>query len=206
MVVRIITSEQGYPRKHTGRLKAKLLFSALGLPLVLWLGYRYIRSFDQPQAVLVLGGSTSALERERFTAEFARQHPDLPIWISSGGLGNYDNYVRRLFVKAGIDSNRLRFDEKAVDTVTNFTTMADELKDKGVNSIYLVTSDYHMRRARIVGEIVLGSRGIVVKPISVPSHKSPEPIEKSVRDGARAILWVMTGRTGSTLSRFFQPR
>ena len=206
MVVRIITSEQGYPQKQTGRFKAKLLFSALGLPLVLWLGYRYIRSFDQPQAVLVLGGSTSALERERFTAEFARQHPDLPIWISSGGLGNYDNYVRRLFVKAGIDSNRLRFDEKAVDTVTNFTTLADELKDKGVNSIYLITSDYHMRRARIIGEIVLGSRGIVVKPISVPSHKAPEPIEKSVRDGARAILWVMTGRTGSTLNRFFQPR
>ena len=42
---------------------------------------------------------------------------------------------------------------------------------------------------------MFGSRGILLKPISVPSESPPEPIEKSVRDGARAILWLTTGRT-----------
>jgi hypothetical protein len=56
-----------------------------------------------------------------------------------------------------------------------------------------------MRRARVIGEIVFGSRGIAVKPVEIPTGRSPEPIEKAIRDGARAILWVTTGYTGATL-------
>ncbi len=173
----------------------------LVLPIVLWLGYKEIKSqFEQPQAMLVLGGSTSALEREKFAAEFARQYPDLPIWVSGGSP---KGYTEQVFAKAGIDTSRLNLDYRAVDTVTNFTTLVDELKARGIKSVYLITSDYHMRRSRIIGEIVLGSRGIEFKPVSVPSERSPEPIEKAIRDGARAVLWVATGRTGSTLIQKF---
>ena len=59
-----------------------------------------------------------------------------------------------------------------------------------------------MLRARIIGEIIFGSRGIIVKPISVPSDSPPESIRKSLRDGARAILWLTTGHTGATITRF----
>ena len=89
-----------------------------------------------------------------------------------------------------------------MDTVTNFTTLADEFRAQGIKSLYLITSDDHMRRARVIGEIVLGSRGISFRSVSVPSGRSPEPMFKAVRDGARAILWVMTGRTGSTLKAY----
>jgi uncharacterized SAM-binding protein YcdF (DUF218 family) len=65
----------------------------------------------------------------------------------------------------------------------------------------LITSDDHMMRARIVGEIVLGSRGISFKAIPVPSGRSPEPIEKVIRDGARAILWLTTGYTGANFGK-----
>jgi uncharacterized SAM-binding protein YcdF (DUF218 family) len=207
MVFKVYPNQQDYttPKKTRSRI-GKLCLAALTAPIILWWGYKQIRSFDRPQAVLVLGGSTSALEREKFTAKFVLEHPDLPIWISSGGPGNYNNYVRRLFTKAGIDSNRLHFDERAIDTVTNFTTLVDELKAKGITSVYLITSDYHMRRASVIGEIVLGSRGIVFKSVSVPTKQTPEPLEKSIRDGARAILWVTTGRTGSSLSRYVHTR
>jgi uncharacterized SAM-binding protein YcdF (DUF218 family) len=168
--------------------------------MMLWWGYKEIKSyFEQPQAVLVLGGSTSALERERFAAQFALQYPDLPIWVSGGSPNQ--KYTERVFAKAGIDRSRLHLDYQAVDTVTNFTTLVDELQDRGIKSVYLITSDYHMRRAQIIGEIVLGSRGIDFQPVSVPSERSPEPIEKAIRDGARAVLWVATGHTGSTLSK-----
>lgn len=189
-------------RKGRRRLKLLMLIS----PVLLWLGYKQIRSFEQPEAVLMLGGSTSALEREKFTADFVSQHPNLHIWISSGGPGNYNNYVERVFTKVGITSDRLHFDDRAVDTVTNFTTLVDELKARGITSVYLVTSDYHMRRAQVIAEIVLGSRGIVFKPVVVPSGRTPEPMEKAIRDGARAILWVVTGNTGSNFSRFFSRR
>jgi uncharacterized SAM-binding protein YcdF (DUF218 family) len=90
--------------------------------------------------------------------------------------------------KPGIERNRLHLDRRAVDTVTNFTTLVDELQAQGIDSVYLITSDDHMRRARVIGEIVFGSRGIVIKPLAVPSRRKPEPIEKSLRDGARAIF------------------
>jgi len=45
----------------------------------------------------------------------------------------------------------------------------------------------------------LGSRGIEFKPVSVPTERSPEPIEKVIRDGARAVL--CNGHTGSTLTK-----
>ncbi len=172
----------------------------LALPLLLLWGYKDIESqFVQPQAVLVLGGSTTKLEREKFTADFARKHPNLPIWISGGSP---PTVTKQVFVKAGINTKRLHLDYEANNTVENFTTIVDDLKSRGVKSVYLITSDYHMRRARVVGEIVLGSRGIDFKPVPVPSEHSPEPIAKSIRDGVRAILWVATGYTGTNQAKY----
>ncbi|BAY27790.1 hypothetical protein NIES2100_76160 [Calothrix sp. NIES-2100] len=165
------------------------------VPLLMWWGYKEIKSqIVQPQAVLVLGGSTKNLEREKFTANFAKRHPNLPIWISGGSP---PRSTQKVFAKAGVDPDRLHLDYEAVDTVTNFTTLVDDLQAHGIQSVYLITSDFHMRRACVIGEIVLGSRGIKFKAVSVPSPKTSEPIEKTFRDGARAILWVATGYTGA---------
>ena len=144
--------------------------------------------------MLVLGGSTSRLERERFAAQFARQHPNLPIWISGGSP---EFATQRVFAKAGVDTRRLHLDYQAVDTVTNFTTLVDKLRANNIKSVYLITADYHMRRASVIGEIILGSRGIEFKSVAVPSQRSPEPIQKTIRDGARALLWVTMGYTGA---------
>lgn len=170
-----------------------LLLPVLGVSLLS--GYKQVENYfvQQPEAILILGG---AEERELFAAKFAQQHPELPIWVSSGSP---EWYTKRVFSKAGINRSRLHMDRQAVDTVTNFTSMVDKLQAQGIDSVYLITSDYHMRRGRIIGEIVFGSRGIGLKPVAVPSGKSPEPIEKAIRDGARAILWVTTGHTGATL-------
>ncbi|MEA5569632.1 YdcF family protein [Calothrix sp. UHCC 0171] len=163
--------------------------------MLLW-GYKEIQSqLVKPQAILVLGGSTTRLEREKFTANFAKQHPNIPIWISGGSP---KAPTRKEFSKRGVDLKRLHLDYDAVDTVTNFTTVVDELEARKIKKVYLITSDFHMRRATVIGEIVLGSRGIALKPVPVPSNdKSPEPIGKALRDGARAVLWLTTGYTGA---------
>jgi uncharacterized SAM-binding protein YcdF (DUF218 family) len=144
---------------------------------------------SSPEALLVLGGHE---ERERYAAQLAQQHPDLPIWISSGSP---QAYAQKIFHNAGVESDRLHFDYRASDTVTNFTTLVDELKAQGIDSIYLITSENHMQRAKVIGDIVLRSRGINFQAISVPSKNPPEPIEKTVRDGARAFFWLVTGLT-----------
>lgn len=164
------------------------------LALSLWCGYKQIESyFAKPEAIFVLGGEE---ERELFAAKFAQTHPGLPIWVSSGSP---QWYAKRVFAKAGIEPNRIHLDYQAEDTVTNFTTLVDKLQAQGIDCVYLITSEDHMRRARVIGEIVFGSRGIVVKPVEFPTGRAPEPIEKTLRDGARAILWVTTGYTGATL-------
>lgn len=163
--------------------------------LLLGIAYKWLTGvFQQPQAVLVLGGS---LDREVFAAEFAKEHPNLPIWVSSGSNPEYSEWV---FSDAGVAADRLHLDYRAVDTVTNFTTLVNEFKSRGINSIYLITSDYHMRRASVIGEIVLGSQGIDFKPVAVASERSPESLNKAIRDGARAVLWVTTGQTGDGLA------
>jgi uncharacterized SAM-binding protein YcdF (DUF218 family) len=196
MFLKIVSSRQ--KSQISRRLNGKL--RVLGLPalaIALWFGYKQLESYlSQPKAIFVLGGHE---ERERFAAKLAAQHPNLPIWVSSGSPKSYS---QRIFKKAGIQRDRLHLDYRAIDTVTNFTTLADELKAQGIDSVYLVTSENHMGRARLIGAIVFGSRGIVIKPVSVPCHAPPEPLEKSLRDGARAILWLVTGYTGESLIRF----
>ncbi|MEO1348318.1 MAG: YdcF family protein [Cyanobacteria bacterium J06635_15] len=160
--------------------------------LALWWGQGQILSyFDQPEVVLVLGGAT---EREKFAAQFAKAHPEVDIWVSSGANPEYAEMV---FAQANIDRDRVRLDYEAVDTVTNFTTLVADLKRQNVDCIYLMTSDYHMRRAKIIGQIVLGSQGIRFKPIPVPTDRESENWVKGIRDGLRSVVWVLTGHTGS---------
>jgi len=173
------------------------MLAGLVLLLLLGMGYRQVESFlHKPQAVLVLGGSP---DREKYAATFAQEHPDLPIWVSSGSPQEYTEWV---FTEAGIPQERLHLDYQAVDTVTNFTSLVEQFRAKGITSLYVITSDYHMARASVIGEIVLGSRGIDFKTVAVPSQRSPEPLNKVLRDGARAVLWVTTGSTGSGFAQY----
>ncbi|HEY9908128.1 MAG TPA: YdcF family protein [Thermosynechococcaceae cyanobacterium] len=182
--------------RPTRHYRVRSLLCLLLLLPIGWVGYREVRSyFERPQALLVLGGAT---ERENFAAEFARQHPHLPIWISGG---SNPEYTQSVFADAGIDPKRIHIDRAAVDTVTNFTTLVDQLRAQGIDSVYLITSDYHMRRAQVIGEIVFGSRDIYLKPVAVPSDQEAESVLKVLRDGARAVLWVTTGHTGASANQ-----
>ncbi len=175
--------------------KVLIAVSPLLLPLA-WIGYREVENIGlQPQVILVLGGEE---ERELFGAKFAKQHPNLPVWISGGAPKDYTN---RVFKKAGIAAENLHLDYQAIDTLTNFTTLVDRFESQGVTSVYLVTADNHIQRARVIGELVFGSRGIKVKPVTFTSNKPTEPIQKTIRDGIRSILWVGTGYSGSMGSK-----
>ncbi|MEO0769795.1 MAG: YdcF family protein [Cyanobacteria bacterium J06649_4] len=155
---------------------------------------RYQQQFLTPSVALVLGG---APEREQFAAQFAKTNPSVEIWVSSGSNPEYAKWV---FDEAHIPVEQWHLDYQAVDTVTNFTTLVDKLESRNISEVYLLTSDYHMRRASVIAQIVLGSRGIGFKPVEIPTDREPErpeTIMRDVRDGARSLLWVVTGKTGS---------
>jgi uncharacterized SAM-binding protein YcdF (DUF218 family) len=186
------------PRSNGWRWTGIVLAAIVASP-VLWFGWRELEnSWLQPDAIFVLGGET---EREKFAARLAAKHPKLPIWVSGGApIG----YAKKVFVKENVDLNRLHIDHHAVDTVTNFTTMVETLKQAGVKSVYLVTSDDHMARSRLVGEIIFGTHGIAVKPVSFVSNRPDESWQKVLRDGGRAVLWIFTGKTGARLVKEYK--
>lgn len=148
-----------------------------------------------PQAILTLGGGH---QREVFTAEFARWQPQLPIWVSTGSR---EIRAREIFHSAGVDNRRIYLDRRATDTVTNFTTLVRDFKQQNIKHIYLITSDFHLPRAKAIAFMVLGSQGITYTPISLATNRKPEPIIKIIRDVTRSYFWIMTKRTGSSLNR-----
>lgn len=46
--------------------------------------------------------------------------------------------------RLGMDLERLRIDHRAVDTVSNFTTLAQDVKDGGFKHIAILTSKNHV--------------------------------------------------------------
>ena len=147
-----------------------------------------------PEAILTLGGG---IDREKFTAQFAQAHPSLEIWVSSG---TNPEKAQAVFRAANISDEQVHLDRRAVDTVTNFTSLVADFRNRGIQHIYLITSDFHMPRAKIIATIVLGVWGIAFTPISIPTNKPPESWLHILRDCVRALLWVITRHTGANLN------
>ncbi|MDJ0536474.1 MAG: YdcF family protein [Xenococcaceae cyanobacterium MO_207.B15] len=149
----------------------------------------------QPQLIFVLGGDHT---REIFAAQFAQKAPNLPIWISSGSK---DEKLFKTFAQASVERKRLYIDRRANDTVANFTSLVKDFQKQKIRHLYLITSDYHMLRASAIATVVLGSRGIAFTSISVPGTRPQESQLRVYRDTARALVWIVTGFTGSSLKK-----
>jgi uncharacterized SAM-binding protein YcdF (DUF218 family) len=147
-----------------------------------------------PQAIFILGGGP---EREVFTAQFAKHYPSLEIWVSSGTA---PEQACAIFRDAGIPPERVHLDRRAVDTVTNFTSLVADFKNLNIQHLYLITSDFHLSRAKAIATLVLGSWGIAFTPVSVPSKEPPESLLHILRDIGRTLVWMITGRTGASFN------
>ena len=143
-----------------------------------------------PQVILVLGGDK---DREIRAADLARSR-GLPVVVSSGTNPEYAHWLFEQ--RAGLPARQVRLDYRAHDTLSNFTSLVDDLRRARIRHALLVTSSDHMPRALLVGRIVAGSRGIHLTPMAVPcgSLCAPEGRRLVWGDGARAALWVLSGR------------
>jgi uncharacterized SAM-binding protein YcdF (DUF218 family) len=193
------------PRRYRCRY-LWLAYGGLGLGLGLlvlasWLTVRLILAHRQaptPQAILVLEGQTS---RVRFAAQFSGQHPNLPIWVSGNPQGQALNET--IFRQVAVPDALVHYDSCATDTVTNFTCTVSDLTARRIHHVYLITSDYHMGRARAIAAIVFGSRGIVVTPVALAAPDCPpESPLRIVRDCLRSLLWLATSKTGASLNPY----
>ena len=142
-----------------------------------------------PQLVLVLGGD---VDRERVGARLAREL-ELPLLVSGGSNPEYATW---LIQDEGLEVERVELDYRAKDTLGNFTSLVDELQDRQVKHLLLVTSADHLARSMAVGQVVAGSRGIHLTgvPVACEPRCVSESSLKTWRDWIRAVAWVATGR------------
>ncbi len=79
-----------------------------------------------PKAIFVLDGNA---ERVRFAGKFWRSHSNLDIWIS-GCTSNIEPNPT-ILRQMSVPRQNVYFDIQAIDTVGNFTTMADTFVRRG---------------------------------------------------------------------------
>ena len=143
-----------------------------------------------PQMILVLGGDK---DRELVAADLASRD-GLPVVVSGGSNPEYAHWIFE--EREGLPSRQVQLDYRARDTLSNFTSLVDDLQKARIRHALLVTSSDHMDRALLVGRIVAGSRGIHLTPVAVPCGQLcvRESRRKIWGDGLRAGLWVISGR------------
>ena len=143
-----------------------------------------------PQMILVLGGDVA---REREAAALAARQ-GLPVVVSGGSNPEYAHWLFEQ--RQGLPPHQVQLDYRARDTLSNFTSLVDDLRHARIRHALLVTSSYHMGRALLVGRIVAGSRGIHLTPVPVScgDRCQPEGRRKVWGDGLRAAVWVLSGR------------
>ncbi|GJP43875.1 hypothetical protein CLOM_g3277 [Closterium sp. NIES-68] len=134
----------------------------------------------------------------------------LPVFISSGHDDAAD-----VMMGEGVAAARLRVDNHALDTVTNFTTMLRTFQRLKITHVLVVTSDYHMPRAALLAAIVLRTHGIAFSTVSLPSKRDLYKIKNGARRTivkggdvgiSEALLEALGDGSGAAGGRFVKGR
>jgi uncharacterized SAM-binding protein YcdF (DUF218 family) len=153
-----------------------LLALILLLGVVVFFGLGYYLSPQDPLAksdaiVAISGGDTQARTDMAVTLYKEGWAPRI---IFSGAAADPSSpsnadVMRNLAVKAGVSPNAILVDERSVDTSQNAADVKAILQKDGDESIILVTSPYHQRRASITFADELGSR------VKIINHSAIDP-------------------------------
>ena len=167
---------------------------------------------EQPAVLLILGGNKA---REIAAARLMGSSSTLKhvrLVLLSSGAASAREIGRTVRASGWKDRDghpgcAAIVDNSAIDTLSNFTSLAEALCANAVARVAISTSRQHARRALLVGTIVLGASGIrcVIEPVDSPDEPS-ESLLRCARDGLRALAWLTTGADGSLVARIMHPR
>ena len=142
-----------------------------------------------PELILVLGGD---VRREKEGIKISKKL-GIPLLISGGSNPEYAEW---LIEKEGIDRNNVKLDYRAKDTLSNFTSIIEDLIDNDISHLLMITSEEHFQRANLIGKMIMGSKGIKLTSLSLDCHIEckKESYRKQVLDSIRAISWISIGK------------
>lgn len=131
--------------------------------IIILAGAERIRYSSSHQQVTLSGAGERLIE----AARLARKFPALPVIYCGGekidGMMSEVDIARKFFVGAGIDLNRIRFDDKSYNSHTNAIEAKKRIRPNEDGKWLLVTSAFHMPRA--VG--AFRKAGIAIQPFPV---------------------------------------
>lgn len=159
-----------------------------------WLGWKYwyyLQATQQPpSAIVVISGG---VPREIAAAQLAAALPQLPVIVSGGSPLACPYQIFKQ--ERGLEWRRVSGDYRARSTLTNFTTLVPYLSGDRPIKVIVVTSTGNWPRAKILGSIVFGSRGIAIAPALVQGGGSlrGESQTKTWLEGAAALGWAVFG-------------
>ena len=165
-------------------------------------------SNEPSDLLLILGGNHM---RELAAASLAGSLRSVKIVLVSSGAASHSEIEEAVVTASGRADVRILIDRSAIDTLSNFTTIAAALEpmvaDTKVQSIYVSTSHQHALRSSLVGALVLGAVGVrcIMVPVSSPSEPT-DGFLRCVRDVLRAVCWLLTGFDGTLITRRMHPR
>lgn len=133
--------------------------------------------------ILLLGGNA---ERAAGAMRQAGLWPDADIVV--GSEREVERAWAELRIAGTVPASRVRFDFKAWDTLTHFTTL-----DRDATDLAVVTDRWHMRRALWLARIVLFGSGIRLHAVPVVTTiVKRERWWALLGDVARALVWRLT--------------
>lgn len=146
------------------------------------------KPIEQPQAMIVLSGSSQYKERCRKAAELYRERKISLIYLTNDGelsgwsVADQNNVPfleleRRELVANGVLNDSIRvLDGIVKGTDDEAKAMATEARDQGLKSVLIVTSPYHTRRAYRAFERMFVETGIQIGIEHAPlADEQPSP-------------------------------
>lgn len=138
---------------------------------------------------LILGGSE---RREKASLKACKKHFDgCPIWISGSGCSKVDLFETMAEIE--IDVDLVRLDYKAIDTLSNITSLVADIVKGKFEKVAVITSSYHARRVKKIASIVFNKFKINFQQVNITYKGDPkkESMLKVWRDQFRAYIWVL---------------
>jgi uncharacterized SAM-binding protein YcdF (DUF218 family) len=164
---------------------------ALALWFISWLAARWLivtASPDRGDAILLLSGSSSIHERAHYAAQLYSQHRAPKILLTNdnqmGGWSSVDQrnpyyyeIARLELQQMGVPSRDIEVIGPVVDgTYDEANVVRQFLAGRNINSIVIVTSAYHSRRALSTFRSVFEGSGITIGLAAVPpGWQTPKP-------------------------------
>jgi uncharacterized SAM-binding protein YcdF (DUF218 family) len=133
------------------------------------------------------------LDRLDVTLKAAQANPEALILVSGGvpkGGVTEGDLMMKWLVEKGIDRGRIIIEDKSKDTIGNVLNAATLLTRHEADTVLLITSSSHMRRARTLLEEALAQQDLrtVVTPLSALDADNAAEAAK-VTDGERMTIY-----------------